>query len=211
MATLLESGLLESFEMIFALIFVVAITYGILTLTKVFGNNKGVYGVIALVLRIFVLIIPEVTDIILTMTPWFVMFFIFLVFVIIGYKIFGATDADITAAVKDRAVIWVILIVCVLIIIGAFASVFGQRLLTGDLSPGGQVGVDSGRTIIDAQTGQVIRGDGRRAASSSRTGSRDYAQNVFSTIMHPKVLGFGLIGLISLFTIAILSMESRPS
>ncbi len=212
MVTLLDIGLVNQFQMVFSFFFVVAVVYGVLALTKFFGDNKPLYALIAILLGILVLLIPDVSSLINTMTPWFVLFFIFLVFLLITYKIFGATDMDIVSAMKDRAVVWVILIIAVVIVIGSFASVFGQRLLEGGRQ-GSDLRVDAGdgRTIIDARTGRVIReapGSGRGLARGSVAGS-SYGENLLSTLLHPKVLGFGLMGLIALFTIAILAMETK--
>lgn len=219
MVTLLESGLLENFQLVFSLILVVAVVYGVLSLTKVLGDNKGLYAIVALVLGVLVILIPDVSKLINIMAPWFVFFFFFLVFMIIAYKIFGATDGDIASVLKDRAVVWVILIIAILIVIGSFGAVFGQRLLTGEnigpqgpFSDGSTVKVVDGRSdrvVIDARTGEVIRGGRTTPLGRGSVGSQNYAQNLLSTLLHPKVMGMGLIGLIGLFTIAILAMEAR--
>lgn len=210
MVTLLDIGLVNQFQMVFSFFFVVAIVYGVLALTKFFGDNKPLYALIAILLGILVLLIPDVSSLITTMTPWFVLFFIFLVFLLITYKIFGATEMDIASVLKDRAVVWVILIIAVIIIIGSFASVFGQRLL--ERGEGGDLRVDAGdgRTIIDARTGRVIReAPGSRGLARGSVAGSSYGENLLSTLLHPKVMGFGLMGLIALFTIAILAMEAK--
>src|SRR3989338_4918674 len=189
MATLLDIGLASQFQMVFSFFFVVAVVLGIL-----------------------VLLIPDVSSLINIMAPWFVFLFIFLVFLLITYKIFGATEMDIASALKDRAVVWVILIIAVIIVIGSFASVFGQRLLERGSGSDLRADAGDGRTIIDARTGRVIRevpGAGGRGLARDSVAGGSYGQNLLSTLLHPKVLGFGLMGLIALFTIAILAMEAK--
>ncbi|HIH47396.1 TPA: hypothetical protein HA297_03775 [Candidatus Woesearchaeota archaeon] len=212
MATLLDIGLASQFQMVFSFFFVVAVVYGVLALTKFFGDNKPLYALIAILLGILVLLIPDVSSLINIMTPWFVFLFIFLVFLLITYKIFGATEMDIASALKDRAVVWVILIIAVIIVIGSFASVFGQRLLERGSGSDLRADAGDGRTIIDARTGRVIRevpGAGGRGLARDSVAGGSYGQNLLSTLLHPKVLGFGLMGLIALFTIAILAMAAK--
>jgi hypothetical protein len=189
MVTVLESGLLEHFTIIFSLIFVIAIVYGIFQMGKVFGDNKGLHALIALIVGLLVIMVPDITSIISIMIPWFTLLFIFILFLLVAYKIFGATDSDILSVLKvDNVVIWVIIIVAIVIVIASFSSVYGQKML-------------------EKTTGESGNASGR--VSTSDTGTTSYGSNVSATFFHPKVLGMIFILLVAVFTIALLAMKSK--
>ncbi len=185
MATLLESSLLENIAPILSLLFVMAVVFGIFSVTKLFGDNRGIHILIAFILGIMVLLVPGINSLIVTMMPWFTFLFIFIVFMLLAYKIFGATDADIVGVLKaDRTIGWLILIVCVIIAAGSMAKVYGQQLLPITTAPA--EGVEAGATPI-------------------ATGA--FGSNLAATLFHPKILGFGLIMIIAVFAMAILAMK----
>src|SRR3989344_1741893 len=98
MATFLDSGILGQFTIIFSFLLVIGIVYGILSFTKLLGNNSLLHGLIAIIAGIFVLISPGISDVISIMVPWLTLFFIFVMFMIMAYKMFGASDHDVMSA-----------------------------------------------------------------------------------------------------------------
>ncbi len=193
MVTILESGILEHFTIIFSLVFVIAIVYGIFQMAKIFGDNKGLHGIIALVVGLLVIMVPDITKIISVMIPWFALLFIFILFVLVAYKIFGASDEDIAGVLKsDNVVIWVIVIIVIVIVVASFSNVYGQRLLSESSENGGEA----------SDSGAESRDDG--------TGTPSFGQNVSATIFHPKVLGMLFILIVAIFTISLLAMKSKP-
>mgnify|MGYP006294370653 CR=1 FL=1 len=194
MVTILDSGILEHFTIIFSLVFVIAVVYGVFQMTKMFGDNKGLHALIALIVGLLVIMVPDITQIISTMIPWFALLFIFILFVLMAYKIFGATDEDIASVLHtDNVVIWVIIIVVIVIVIASFSNVYGQRLLSES-----------------ADEGKAGESGGESAEEGESTGTTSFGQNVSSTIFHPKVLGMLFILVIAIFTIALLAMKSKP-
>ncbi|MFO8015940.1 MAG: hypothetical protein R6U32_02455 [Candidatus Woesearchaeota archaeon] len=189
MVTPLESGaLLEHFSIIFTLLLVMVVVYGIMQWSRMLGENKGLHLLIALILGLFVIMIPEITELLSVMIPWFVLLFIFLIMIIMAYKIFGATDEDIMSALKvDRTLIWVVIIISVLIAVGSFSSVYGQKLLGGD---GGEVAEGGEEDTVSASSGS-------------------FSQNVGATLFHPKVIGLIFIFLVAVFALAILGAATR--
>src|SRR3989344_1154605 len=186
MVTVLESGLLENFTIIFSLVFVIAIVYGVFQMGKVFGDNKGLHALIALIVGLLVIMVPDITKIIAVMIPWFTLLFIFILFLILAYKIFGASDEDVLSVLKvDHVTIWVIIIIAIVIVIASFSNVYGQKLLE---SPGG---------------------NDTRVASDVGTATGSFSQNVGATFFHPKVLGMIFILLVAVFTISLLAMKGR--
>lgn len=194
MATLLDAAILEHFTQIFSMVLVIAVVYGILQFTKAMEGSKGLHILIAFVFGLLVLLIPDVSKLIGTMLPWFTLFFIFILFLLVSYKIFGVTDDDISHYLKgDRTLGWVIFIICLVIVIASFANVYGQRLLTPGQQP--------------ATTGD----DGLLVTPGTDVSSTKFSSNLGATFFHPKILGLILVFLIAVFTIAILAMEQKLS
>ncbi|MDO8643044.1 MAG: hypothetical protein Q7R76_05715 [Candidatus Woesearchaeota archaeon] len=201
MVTLLDAGLLSTLAPILSLLFVMAVVFGVLSMTKLFGDNKGIHILIAVILGLLVLLVPNVNNLIMTMMPWYTFLFIFIVFMLLIYKIFGATDADIVGVLRgDRTIGWLIVIICLIIAGGAMASVYGQQLLPLTTGPAVEGAQGTG-------TGTVYAGGTTSGAASSATGT--YSNNLAAAFFHPKILGFGLIMLIAVFAMAVMSMEPR--
>ncbi len=186
MATILDITILKGFSIIFVMVLVIVLVYAILQVTKSFGGSKGLHILIAFLIGILTLMVPDVTELVATMVPWFTIFFLFLIFLLMGYKIFGATDSDISGFMKaDKTVGWGIFVVAIVIIIAASGNVYGQRHLTG--SDGEPLPVD------DASVDTTDSGSGR------------WSSNLYSTLYHPKILGLLLLFAIGAVTVGVLA------
>ncbi len=187
MATILDVTILENFKVIIGMVFVIAVVFGILETIKIFGENRGLNILVAVLIGLLVLVFPDVISIIAIAVPWFTMLFLLILVMLIAYKMLGATDADISSALTaDRTIVWVVAIVCIVIVIAAASSVFGQKLLTG---------------TEEAPAEGAIPG--------TSTATEDFSANVGATFFHPKMLGLILIFLIAVFTMAILGGKVR--
>lgn len=192
MATPFEGfSLVENFSFIFPFLLVFLLVAGILTWIKPFGDNKGINWMVALVLAVITLFSPIVRESISTMAPWFILLFFFIIFTLVAFKIFGFSDASIMGAMSGRYTyinFWVIALV-IIIGIGSLMHVISEM---GGLGPSG---VEGGANA-DA---------GNAASSEVNVQSPDQESAFWSTLVHPKVLGFILIMLIAMFTIQRLS------
>jgi len=186
MATILDVTILENFAVIIGMVFVMAVVFGILETIKIFGANRGLNILIAVLIGLLVLIFPDITKIIAISVPWFTMLFLLILVMLIAYKMLGATDADIASALTaDRTIVWVVAIVCIVIVIAAASSVFGQKLLTGE----------------EAAAEGFVPG--------ASTSTESFSANVGATFFHPKILGLILIFMVAVFTMAILGGKVR--
>lgn len=188
MATVLDIGLLESFSPIFSMLLVIFLVYGILGYAKPFGEDKkGLYALIAFIIGLMMLMIPEMTELLVTITPWFVIMFIFIVFLLLAYGVFGAKEEDFMAALKsqkgNQIVVWIIVIGIIILLAG-----LGKVFFTGEQA---DMEVTADGTI---QTGEV----GTQGTSA-----------FWATLFHPKVLGMIIVLLISVFTIMMLTQLPR--
>ena len=186
MATVLDIGLLDKFSFIFTMLLVVVLVYGILEYTKIFGDRQGLHILVAFLVGILLLLVPAVNEVIATITPWFVLLFIFILLMIIAYKILGATDADIRSVIagKNKSALYWIMIFSVIILLGGLGKVF----FTGGENA---VGVTVNETEVTTE-GDV-----------SGTGTEAF----FATLFHPKVLGLIFLLLIGVFTITSLTSK----
>lgn len=193
MATFLEIGLLENFSVIFTFLLMFAITYGVLEKINVFGSEKrGIHAIISLAISFILIMSKTVVGMVNFMAPWFVVLGLFLFFIIFAIRMFGLTENDTIAIIKDGRVYPYIVIAAIIILIGGFSSVFGQSLL------------EQGTNFEDGdyEEGDIIL-PGDIEGGSTKTTS--FKTNVLNTIVHPKVLGFIAIMVIGMFTITFMT------
>jgi len=179
MATFLDIGFLEKFSVIFPFLLALVVIYGILSYSKLFGDNKTVHILIALFVSMMLLLSDSVRQIINLMAPWFVLLFLFMVFLIIIFKVIGVTDSEILSTVKDpkyQFVIWWFVAIAIVIAVGSLSSVTFKG------------GVPAGVTNTTSE----------RSEASTEKGESAF----WNTLFHPKILGLALIFLIAVFTIS---------
>ncbi|MFH0978137.1 MAG: hypothetical protein V1837_02425 [Candidatus Woesearchaeota archaeon] len=184
MATPIDFGFLAKFGDIFPFLFVLIVVYAALVKIKVFGDNKTLNVLIALVLALITMLSRTAKDSIMLMAPWFVLFFFLLVFLSIAYMMFGAKTEDFYSVLKNysSAIYWVLAIV-IMIWLGSITSVLSQQ---------GGVGTTTTTTTVNA-SGSVMSSNQQSA--------------FWATLTHPKVLGLALILLIATFTIQRLTLS----
>ena len=183
MATPLDIGLLQNVAIIFPFMLVLIVTYALMSVTKIFGDNKGTYAFIAFIMAVLTLFSPIAIKSIALMAPWFVLFFIFSMFLLIAFMIFGVDQKQILKIITsenhgDTFFYWVIAIV-LLIGIGSISAVVSQQNGFTKLT---DTGVEKTPTQI-----------------------QDEKVSFFNTLVHPKILGAALLLLIALFTVRNLS------
>jgi len=193
--TLLDAVLLQKFTLIFSIVFIIACIYGVLNITGFLGKSKGIQAIISVIAGLFVLVVPSVALLIAFIIPWFTFIFIFIIFLLVTYKLFGASDADIKAyLIGDKTIGWLVFIVFLIVLFAGLGQVYGQSLLSGSaIQPS-------------------ITTEGKFATTSGnftpgQTATPDYSQNLAATLFHPKMLGMGFILLVAVLTIAILAKD----
>ena len=184
MATVLDVGLLRSFDVIFPFLLVWALVFAILQKTKMLGDRLGLNVMVAVVVAFLVLLSDDAINIIKFIIPWFTIAIIFFILLLLIFQLFGAQDKDIFAALKgDRAITWVIIGVAIVIIFAAFGNVFGQKLTEAAFQQG-TVNVTEGGTGVATPS---------------------FQSNIYATLFHPKVLGMLILFAIAIFAVALLS------
>ncbi len=184
MATILDVSLLEPFSFIFPVMIVWALVFSILQKTKAVTDSVGINAFVAAMVSFLVLLSETARDIISFMVPWFAVAIIFFILLILVFMVFGAKETDIFNAIKgDKAIIWTILGIILVIVLAAFANVGGQKLT--------EMGLGQGAV-------NATLGEGGVATPS-------YTQNLFATLFHPKVLGLIVLFAIIIFAILLLT------
>jgi len=186
MATFLDIGLLKAVGDIFPMILIFALCYGILTSTKIFGENKGLHAIIAVMIALMTLFMPNLLKAIKIIAPWFTMLFIFIIFLLIAYKMFGATDKDLRDVldIKNSSVTYWILIISIIIIIASLGTVY----FNASNSTPSDVVIQNGTVINRGETGAVGTGA------------------FWATFFHPKILGMIMVLLIMTFAVLTLTV-----
>lgn len=185
MATVLDLGLLEGFSVLFSFLLVFVIIYGLLSYTKLFGDNQAIHAIIGISFAVLTLFAPKALEAIKVMVPWFILFILAGVMVLLVYKLFGAPDESISWTVRNFGGLkWGIFIISIIIIGASVSSVY----FVGD-------GSDNSTSLITASEGDV-GGVGEGA--------------LLATIFHPKMLGLVVVLLIAVFTISLLSQAPTP-
>ena len=131
MATFLDTlGILNFFAPLFTAILVFTIVFALLSKTKLLGANKVIDSLVAIVLGLLVLLVPDVVELVNFMAPWFVLMFIFLVMLLMLYQLFGMREASIVHfMLNDKAVNWALFAVGIIILAASIFTVYGQRAL----------------------------------------------------------------------------------
>jgi hypothetical protein len=176
-----DVGLLENFVIVFPFLLVWVVVFGVLSSTKTFGDNKGIHAIIGLALAFLFILSKDAVTAVNIASSWFVLLFLFIIFTIMAFKAFGASDSDVMSVMRNPEFKFIgtwVGIFSVIIVFASLAHVHGQRLLeegTGESD------------IIEAGEGSVA--------------SESFQENVWATLFHPKVLGLILMLLIASFTV----------
>ena len=179
MASVLDIGLFEHFEIIFPFLFSVVLVYSLLHKTKFVSDNHSVNGIIGIIVGFMVIFSEKAVLLIKFMTPWFVLLFIFIMLMLMAFKMFGATDEDIRSTLMggkqddSKAIAYWIIILSIMILVIGLGSVYGPGL-----------------------TSFTEEGD-----------TESFEADAWSAFFHPKVVGLVFISLVGVFTIQLLAGE----
>jgi len=181
MATFLDIGLLEHFNIIIYVVFIFVLLYAILSITKILGDNKNLSAMLALALAFILALSGPTRDLIKFVTPTFFVFIFFAFFAILIYKFMGASDKDVLSIMGTKSgTRGFILIIILIIILSSLGKIFFTEPATSDVNE-------------------------TTAANASSVGTRGESA-LTATLTHPKVLGLVLILIIGAYAMYYLSM-----
>lgn len=194
MATFIDIAFFEGLKPLLILLIVFAIVYGVLSKSNILGGNKSISAIVALVLGIVVMLSNKLTLVIMVLIPWFVILAIFIILVVIAFKALGLPDDSLMAAAQDQRLYWTLIVVVIILFIASLAYVFGQEELN----------------VTSSNTSQITFGGDKIQYDSEGlpiTNTDDFQHNAKATFYHPRILGFILIILISVFAVTQLTRD----
>ncbi len=187
----IDVGFLSYFSPIFIFVLVFVMGYGTFQFTKLFGENKILHALIALFIAVVFLFSTTATTVVMFIAPWFTVLFIFIVFILMAYKLFGATDSQIKKVIsKESSIQYFIIAVGIIILILGLGMGFGQELLE---SAGG---------VMETRDALTEAGEGSTATAS-------FQKNLVATLFNSKILGMVLIMIVAAFTIRAMTSPLR--
>ncbi len=177
MATPLDVGLLQKFDVIFPFIFVLVIIYAVLA-NSWLKDKQAMAFILAFLLAVMTLFSSIAVKTINRMAPWFVLLVIFGILLLLVYSSFGVKDEKIidvlTKSEYRTTFAWWVLALMLMIGLGSLSAVISEEVTFGKL-----------------------------AAGENATAAPSAGEEVgfWGTLFHPKVLGLALILLIAMFTV----------
>ncbi len=186
MTEFLDTGVLSYFSIVFTFLLVFVILYGLLSLTRPFGEGKnGLYSIIAFAIAILSISSRSILSLITFITPWFFMLIFIGFFILLVLMIFGLKAEQIKAGMSSELRTWVIILTVVILIFGIGAT-FGQQTLEEGRPNNGQNDIEPG--------------DEERS-----TATDDFTTNVMNAVFNPQVLGLIVVMLVGAFAMFLLT------
>jgi len=184
MVTILDTGILQTFDFVFPVLLVFTMIFAVLHKTKALGDSTSINAIVAVAVSFMVLLSRTLIDMINFIIPWFVIAIIFFILLLLIFQVFGAKEEDIFGYMKkDRSVGWVIVGIFLLIVLAGVGKVLGQGI---------------GPYLDNTQNETAITGDGGVATGS-------FQENLTATLFHPKILGLVILFIIMIFAIILLT------
>ncbi|MBI2565318.1 hypothetical protein HYV79_05045 [Candidatus Woesearchaeota archaeon] len=176
MVTPLDLTGLKYFENLFTFLFVIVLTFVVLTRFDLFKEKNGFAALISLFLAVMTMLFPIAVRTLTLAAPWFVLVFLLSVLVLLCYSAFGVEQTKIMTILTDseysQAFAWWIIGISLIIIIGSVSKAISEQ--EGFL--------------------KLTQGERLEKLPPEEAG-------FFATILHPKMLGLILLLLVALFTI----------
>jgi len=130
MATILSTNLLQFFMPIVIFIFIFTVFFAILNKIKLFSDNKPINSLIAFSVTILFIVVPEARQIIEFATPWFTIFVVFGMLMILAFMFLGVEPDFIREVAKENAIVLGVVIGgTILIFLVSFSQVFGPSII----------------------------------------------------------------------------------
>ncbi|MBW3012587.1 hypothetical protein KY325_04470 [Candidatus Woesearchaeota archaeon] len=195
MATFLDVGLFSHFAIIFPFLLIFLVTYAVLQKFKMLTEERGINAIIALAVACLTLFSKAATALVFFMSPWFVLLFIFILFLLLAFQLMGTKWETIVDVMSKKWFTphWILIFLIAFILLAGIASVFGPGLL----GQGPEAGVGLVPTPIATLGGVPEVGANVTGLPSSTA----YGAAVQNVLFHPKVLGLAALAVIIAFAI----------
>ena len=130
MATILSSNLLGFITPVIIFMFIFVVFFAILSKIKLFSDNKSLNSLVAFCMAVLFLVIPEARQIIEVATPWFVVFIVAGLLLIMTFMVLGIDPEFIKGVAQDNSVVLGVVVGGIIFIfLFAVTQVFGTQVL----------------------------------------------------------------------------------
>ena len=102
-----------AYRVIFPFFLILAVTYGILSQTKIFGENKNLTAIISIVVAFIFVLSSKAVEFISTLIPFFITFAVLLFLFMMVTASTGVSIGDITKGVRKGG--WLLIIIIMII------------------------------------------------------------------------------------------------
>jgi hypothetical protein len=178
--------------------------YGLLNAVNPFKDKK-IYGILAFLIAVVMVLTPQAVQVVMTATPWLVILVMMGFFFIFYSMMFGVKEEGITAIIKGSKG-WLIMFV-VIIFLFAIGTSFGPsltKLSAPDTSA--QPTINPNEPVFDAQGNIVPAGSiGATGTNNGGVATGDFGTNLIFTLFNPKILGVLFIFLLGTLTVILLN------
>lgn len=177
MATPLDIATIEPFEGVFPFLFILVVVYAILANTDYFKERQALAAVVAALAGFIALFSPIVMKTVALSMPWFVLFMLFILLMMLVFMATGVSSENISEFIKEGRFsvgVWILGIMLIIFL--------GSLLTVWTAETGGPAG------LLNETNGDVLEFE-------------EDSWNIAQTIFHPNVLGLALVLLLALFTV----------
>ncbi|RLE48191.1 hypothetical protein DRJ25_00470 [Candidatus Woesearchaeota archaeon] len=172
MVTLFDSGILQKLNFLFPFLLVLVFVYVVLTRLDYFKDKQGTAGFIAFVLAILTITSSFVTKVINKMAPWFILLIVFGILILLVYQAMGIKEDKITEVLtSEQHGPAFVWLIIALVVLIALGSII---------------------TVFSEEKG-FLKLTGKEVGSEEAS--------LWSTLIHPKLLGLVLLLLVAYFSV----------
>ncbi len=172
MVTLFDAGILGKLNFIFPFLLVLILVYVVLIRTEMFKEKQGWAVMIAFVLAVLTLTSTIITKTINNMAPWFILLIVFGIFFLVVYQAMGIKEDTINKVLTSEE--------------------HGPAFTWWIIALVVMIALGSFITAFSEEKGFLaLRGES----------AEDEEASLWSTLLHPKVLGLVLLFLVAYFAV----------
>ncbi len=186
MATPISTALLDRFAVIFIVIFLFAILYGLLEVVHLFGDDKkNLHAAIAAMIALLAILSADLIFMIKTMLPWISLMIVFFFFMHAIPMFMGLKQDEIITFMggqKRIATVGWVFGAMLFIVLYALGTMYGNPLLNEDTS-------------------------GNYTGNETASGDNAFFGNAFSIVFNAKVIGLFVFMLIATLAIQFLTRD----
>lgn len=215
MATVLDFGILTNFSGVFIFLLIFLGVWALFIKIDFFNMGEAgrrIYSIMAFAIAFLVILSPGAVELFAFAIPWFAIL-LFIAFFMLFFSMMFNPDLDTGWLINQGVVYGFLITFVVIIMLFAFAAVFGQTLLET------QPGVENGGTSEFSSDGLPADSfvpedevppselEGQVGVSNAASGStdRNIGEEIILTLFHPNILGMLFVLVLAAVTMLLIA------